>query len=164
MRQSVAMVLFAGCLAAGLSACNLDSKEPIPQLTRKVPITPLEGGEGKAFLEGSATQVAPPSQRVRQVEGSASDYAGHPKGDPNQKAVSRQVVVPPEVDGKWKAVKIMVRHKQDEEQNSMRTVDLGSSITLGGAGLQVAVGPFLPNFVMDDNTFTSNGNELKNPA
>ena len=35
---------------------------------------------------------------------------------------------------------------------------------MGNSGLVVKVGPFFPNFVMNENTFTSMNNELLNPA
>ena len=78
--------------------------------------------------------------------------------------VDRVVVVPQEVEGQWKAVKIMVRNKIDESRNSMKTVSLGDSFKLDGSAIKVKVGPFLPNFVMTQKNYSSKGNELTNPA
>ena len=46
----------------------------------------------------------------------------------------------------------------------MKTASLGSSFNLGGSGIKVTVGPFMPNFVMTQKNYSSNGNELINPA
>ena len=78
--------------------------------------------------------------------------------------INRGIIVPKEVEGKWKAVKIMVRNKIDESRSSMKTTALGSSFELEGSAIKVTVGPFMPNFVMTQTNYTSNGNELNNPA
>ena len=78
--------------------------------------------------------------------------------------IDRGIVVPKEVEGQWKAVKIMVRNKMDESRNSMKIASLGSSFILDGSGIKVTVGPFMPNFVMTKKNYSSNGNDLINPA
>lgn len=145
-----------------LAACGEQGNENVP--TDVAPKSPIDGAQMTSLSEGSKTQNGPPSEVMRQAEGSSSDIEGHPEVDPNQNAVTREVVVPPAVDGKWKAVKIMVRNKVDEEKSKMQMVDLGSSFMIDGAPLKVTVGPFLPNFVMDKAVYTSGGNELANPA
>jgi len=87
----------------------------------------------------------------------------HP-GVKEEVKIDRGIVVPKEVKGQWKAVKIMVRNKIDESRSSMKTAFLGSSFNLGGSGIKVTVGPFMPNFVMTQKNYSSNGNELINPA
>ena len=87
----------------------------------------------------------------------------HP-GVKDEVKIDRGIVVPKEVKGQWKAVKIMVRNKIDESRSSMKTASLGSSFNLGGSGIKVTVGPFMPNFVMTQKNYSSNGNELINPA
>jgi len=78
--------------------------------------------------------------------------------------IDRGIVVPKEVDGQWKAVKIMVRNKLDESRSSIKTASLGSSFNLDGSRIKVTVGPFMPNFVMTQKNYSSKGNELINPA
>lgn len=143
-------------------ACAEEGNENVP--TDVAPKSPIDGAQMTSLSEGSTTRNGPPSEVMRQAEGSGSDIEGHPEVDPNDKATTREVVVPPAVDGKWKAVKIMVRNKVDEEKSKMEMVDLGSSFMIEGAPLKVTVGPFLPNFVMDKAVYTSGGNELANPA
>ena len=87
----------------------------------------------------------------------------HP-GVKEEVKIDRGIVVPKEVKGQWKAVKIMVRNKIDESRSSMKTASLGSSFNLDGSGINVTVGPFMPNFVMTQKNYSSNGNELINPA
>ena len=87
----------------------------------------------------------------------------HP-GVKDEVKIDRGIVVPKEVKGQWKAVKIMVRNKIDESRSSMKTASLGSSFNLNGSEIKVTVGPFMPNFVMTQKNYSSNGNELINPA
>lgn len=113
--------------------------------------------------EGSFSRKAPALTDQQLAEGSATEVEGHPELEAAQK-VERQVVVPKTVEGKWKAVKILVRDKTNEEKNQMLTVALGDSFTLGDSGITVTAGTFLPNFVLTDSEVTSKGNELNNPA
>ncbi len=151
----------AFCWLLGLWACGGSDGEPMAP--------PKDGAniaspQPTTLAEGSGTRIVPPSEKLQYAEGSESDNTGHPEIEAGESRQSREVVVPADVDGKWKAVKIMVRNKQDEEQSKMEMVTLGSSFDVAGSQLKVTVGPFLPNFVMTQATFTSNGNELVNPA
>jgi hypothetical protein len=73
------------------------------------------------------------------------------------------VVVPGSVQGKWKAVKIAVTDKETNKE-SVYTVAVGSGFTVPGTRLEIRVDNFLPHFVMDGTTLTSQSNEPKNPA
>ena len=136
--------------------CTYESKEDIANLPatdiNKLDVSQLEGSRSKS---------------VQQVE--APDSYGSPvtENHPNVQEkvkIERGVVVPDGVKGKWKAVKLLVKNKKDEERNEMKTITLGSSFELEDSGIRVTVGPFLPNFVMSQKAYTSNGNELTNPA
>ena len=136
--------------------CTYESKEDIANLPatdiNKLDVSQLEGSRSKA---------------VQQVE--APDSYGSPvtenHPDVQEKVkIERGVVVPDGVRGKWKAVKLLVKNKKDEERNEMKTITLGSSFELEESGIRVTVGPFLPNFVMSQKAYTSSGNELTNPA
>jgi len=154
-------LIIAGLIA--MTACGEKGNKSAPTDGGPKPL--IDGTQVTSLSEGSKTQNGPPSEIMRQqAEGSDSDIDGHPQVNPNEKAVTRDVIVPPAVEGKWKAVKIMVRNKVDEEKSKMEMVDLGSSFMIDGAPLKVTVGPFLPNFVMDRASYTSGGNELANPA
>lgn len=112
--------------------------------------------------EGSdSVQPAPASQLL--AEGSGSKMVDHPEVQPVEK-VERGILVPEGVKGKWKAVKLLVLDRRNEENNEIKTVDLGSSFVLGESGITVTVGPFLPNFVMNKSVYSSMDNRLINPA
>ena len=136
--------------------CTYESKEDIANL----PATDINKLDVSQF-EGSR------SKSVQQVE--APDSYGSPvtENHPNVQEkvkIERGVVVPDGVKGKWKAVKLLVKNKKDEERNEMKTITLGSSFELEDSGIRVTVGSFLPNFVMSQKAYTSSGNELTNPA
>ena len=122
------------------------------------------GITGRKLTEGSATKAAPPLTDQQLAEGLERDIDGHPPITEDQKNVQREIFVPKSVAGKWKAVKILVRDKSDEERNHMQTVDLGSSFPLGDSGITVSAGEFFPNFVLDQTRYTSMNNTLDNPA
>lgn len=73
------------------------------------------------------------------------------------------VVVPDSVRGKWKAVKIAVTNKETNKE-TVYTVAIGSEIAIPNAGLSIRVDNFLPHFMMEGTTLTSQSNEPKNPA
>jgi hypothetical protein len=73
------------------------------------------------------------------------------------------VVVPESVQGKWKAVKISVTDKLANKQK-VYTLTIGSPFKLPDSDLTLTVENFLPHFVMEGTTLTSQSNELQNPA
>ncbi|HEX8960315.1 MAG TPA: DUF2155 domain-containing protein [Geobacteraceae bacterium] len=73
------------------------------------------------------------------------------------------VVVPDSVKGKWKAVKIAVTNKETNKE-TVYTVAIGATITIPNTDLSLRVGNFLPHFMMEGTTLTSQSNEPKNPA
>jgi len=145
----VALSLFVGC--------THESKGDIADLPttdiNKLNISQFEGSRSKS------------AQQTEASEGYAGKLVDedHPSVQEAVK-IERAIDVPGEVKGKWKAVKFLIKNQKDEERNEMKTVTLGSSFELEDSGIQVTVGPFLPNFVMSQRAYTSNGNELTNPA
>lgn len=75
----------------------------------------------------------------------------------------KTIIVPDFVKGKWGAVKLTIEDKASKKTNDV-VVKLGSEYKVPGSNLKVVVGDFLPAFTMDETTFTSTSNELKNPA
>lgn len=73
------------------------------------------------------------------------------------------VVVPDSVKGKWKAVKIAVTNKETNKE-TIYTVPIGTEVTIASSGLSIRLDNFLPHFVMEGTTLTSQSNEPKNPA
>ena len=97
--------------------------------------------------------------------------AGCNEKNKNQPAAAKQpqaqapsvVVVPGSVRGRWKAVQIAVSDKNAKQQK-VYTINVGSEFKLPGSGLTLKVETFLPHFVMEGTTLTSQSNELVNPA
>lgn len=114
--------------------------------------------------KGPEAQTSPLLIEQQPSEGSGTAVEDHPPIPEDQKHVNREIVVPKSVAGKWKAVKILVRDKSDEERNAMQTVKLGSTFQLGDSGITVRAGEFFPNFVLDQARYTSIDNILGNPA
>ncbi|WP_041245212.1 DUF2155 domain-containing protein [Geotalea uraniireducens] len=84
-----------------------------------------------------------------------------PKGQVTKKEA--KVVVPDSVKGKWKAVKIAVTDK-NTKKDTVYTVNIGSELALPNSNLTIKVENFLPHFMMEGTTLTSQSNEPKNPA
>ncbi|HEY6872297.1 MAG TPA: DUF2155 domain-containing protein [Geobacteraceae bacterium] len=77
--------------------------------------------------------------------------------------IEAEVVVPDSVKGKWKAVKIAVTNKETNKE-TVYTVAIGAAFTIPGTDLSLKVENFLPHFMMEGTTLTSQSNEPKNPA
>ena len=148
-------LLFLMVIFSGGTGCSIgtDKSEPLPEKS----LGQLSNIEGSSFKLNGTTS----SKEL--IEGSENNESGHPQVN-SKVLISRKIVVPSEVEGKWNAVKILVRNKEDEELGGIHTLNLGSSFTPVGSGLIVTLGPFLPNFMMDQKTYTSIGNEPLNPA
>jgi hypothetical protein len=139
-------------------ACTYESKEDIASL-KETDINKLNVSQ----FEGSRSNAPQEAILDKGLDGQVPDDGSHPAVQEAVK-VQRAVVVPEEAEGKWKAVKLLVKNKKDEARNEMKTITLGSSFELEDSGIKVTVGPFLPNFVMSQTAYTSGGNELTNPA
>ncbi len=74
-----------------------------------------------------------------------------------------EVVIPENVQGKWKLVKIAVRDQQTGVED-IYSVDIGGSFKLPDSNLKVRVENFLPAFIMDGQRMTSASNKTTNPA
>jgi len=148
-------LLFLIVIFSGGTGCSVgaDKSEPLPEKS----LAQLSNIEGSSFKLNGTTS----SEEL--IAGSENNESGHPQVN-SKVLISRKIVVPSEVEGKWNAVKILVRNKEDEELGGIHTLNLGSSFTPVGSGLMVTAGPFLPNFMMDQKTYTSIGNEPLNPA
>ena len=144
------MVIFSGGTGCSIGT---DKSVPLPEKS----LGQLSNIEGSSFKLNGTTS----SKEL--IEGSENNESGHPQVN-SKVLISRKIVVPSEVEGKWNAVKILVRNKEDEKFGGIHTLNLGTSFVPAGSGLTVTVGPFLPNFMMDKTTYTSMGNEPLNPA
>jgi len=73
------------------------------------------------------------------------------------------LVIPDSVKGKWKAVKLAVEDKKGRDSHDY-TVDLHVDFAIPDSKLVVKVGDFLPDLKIEGTMFTSESNELNNPA
>lgn len=132
-------------IATALFACG-KKEEPQPQAQPTSPSTssPMMSGHGGGT---STPPGAPP----------------HGMGMPGGTKVERKVVVPKEVAGAWKGVKITVSEKKSGGKSNTYTINLNESFTVPGSKLTLKVDTFLPNFTMGGE-ITSASNEPRNPA
>jgi hypothetical protein len=150
--SALVLILVTGC-----------SDEPDRKVAGAMDVSEIETTSAKSG-SGSEAQTPPPLTDQQLAEGSGTSADDHPPVTEDQKNVNRKIIVPKSVEGKWKAVKILVRDKSDEERNTMQTVELGSTFQLGDSGITVSAGEFFPNFVLDQASYTSMDNTLGNPA
>jgi hypothetical protein len=122
-------------------------------------------GSFSSATPNQADAPAPALTDEQLTEGSGTKgFDGDHPGFESEEKLVRGVFVPTNVKGKWKSVKILIKNKQNEELNEVKTLDLGSSFTLADGNLKITVGPYFPNFVMDKNLYTSMDNVEWNPA
>jgi Uncharacterized protein conserved in bacteria (DUF2155) len=89
---------------------------------------------------------------------------GEAAPSPAQGAKKESVVVVPEnVKGKWKSVKIAITDKTVNKE-AIYTVAIGGQFAIPNTNLSIKVENFLPHFTMEGTTLTSQSNEPKNPA
>ncbi|HZV80843.1 MAG TPA: DUF2155 domain-containing protein [Geobacteraceae bacterium] len=74
-----------------------------------------------------------------------------------------EVAVPASVKGKWKSVKLSIIDKETNREGYV-TIDIGKTMKVNGTNLVITVENFLPHFIMEGTTLTSNSNLPKNPA
>ncbi len=79
------------------------------------------------------------------------------------KKSSSRVLVPDDVRGQWKAVRIKVLDKSNAREETY-TIDLGYEFTIAKSDVKIRVKNFLPAFVMQGRIMTSASNDLRNPA
>ncbi len=79
------------------------------------------------------------------------------------KKSSSRVLVPDDVRGQWKAVRIKVFDKSNSQEETY-TIDLGYEFTIAKSDVKIRVENFLPTFVMQGRIMTSDSNDLRNPA
>ncbi len=105
---------------------------------------------GAVAFAGCGKQQEPAPQKRPAPE------AGAPKKETT-------VSVPASVKGKWQAVKIGVTDKRANKE-AVYTVNIGSTFNIPGSNLSIKVETFLPHFIMEGTTLTSQTNSPKNPA
>ncbi len=78
-------------------------------------------------------------------------------------ALLAKIIVPKEVAGQWRLVRIAVRDQLTGVED-IYAVDIGGGFQLPDSTLRVTVETFLPAFIMDGKRITSASNQATNPA
>lgn len=73
------------------------------------------------------------------------------------------VIVPPDIQSRWKTVTIEVANKKTGEKTDHQ-VELNHDFTIPETKIKISVSDFLPDFSMSANGITSLSGELRNPA
>jgi len=143
MKKFLSVAMIAVLLLFG--ACS--KKEEQPQPTPQAPM--MKQGP----IMETPSQALPPGHEA----------TGQPGHEAAGQKVEYNVVVPPEVKGKWSAVKLII---EDKKTNKIQeyTVKLDSEFKIPDSKLTIKVGDFLPDFKLGAQVITSASNNLVNPA
>ncbi len=133
MLKKLGAVIAVLVLAVSFNACK--KKEEVPQLPPGHP--PMEGGMPQGGMP--------------------------PAGMPNIPHVERAVVVPKDVQEKWKSVKLSIQDKSTKRAKEY-TVPVGSELAVPNTNVKIKVLAFLPDFKMTDKEITSVSDKPNNPA
>lgn len=87
----------------------------------------------------------------------------HPVQESKPAKKETTVSIPASVKGKWQAVKISVTDKRNNKE-AVYTINIGSTFSIPGSDFSIKVENFLPHFMMEGTTLTSQSNSPKNPA
>jgi len=74
-----------------------------------------------------------------------------------------EIVIPEDIKGSWKGIKIEVTDNETGEKEIV-AIEIGQEKEIAGSALKVKALVFLPAFQMDGPTVTSRSNEMENPA
>jgi hypothetical protein len=92
-----------------------------------------------------------------------SGMPGMPGTFPGEAAVEKRIVLPDDIRGAWKAVRIEVGLKERKEKKRY-VVPLNSEFKVPDTGLTLKPGSFFPHFKMMPDRITSESNRQENPA
>jgi len=138
-----------------LFAFGCQKKEEI-ETAQNVPGTPIETGKNQM---PSNTGMEYPKEMLEAIQKSKDKIS---ESAPVKKGHA-PVVVPADVQKKWKAVVIEVANKQTKDQKDY-VVDISQGFIIPNTKIRLNVVAFLPDFSMSAKGITSRSNELRNPA
>lgn len=72
-------------------------------------------------------------------------------------------MVPERIKGKWRSVRFLVEDKKERSLKEF-VVGIGTTWKVPDSALEVKVGDFLPDLIIQGKIFTTATDELKNPA
>jgi len=91
---------------------------------------------------------------------------GHPAPEGSGQIMvpqERQIVVPDNVKGKWKAIALSIEDKASGKV-TVQKVSMGGEYKIPGSDIRITVSEFLPDFIMEGPVITSRSAEPNNPA
>ncbi|MBW1741596.1 MAG: DUF2155 domain-containing protein [Deltaproteobacteria bacterium] len=147
-----------------LFGLGCQKKEDIEK-AQKEPVTPIEPSMEKPIF--SDKKQVPPADMGRQFPKEMLEALGkmHPErsDSPPIKKGHTPVVVPQDVQSKWKAVVLEVANKETGEQKDY-VVDINQALIIPNTKIKIDVLTFLPDFSMSPEKITSVSNKPRNPA
>lgn len=147
-------LLLATCLVLFFTSGCTRKEEPKIKESKKsmdISMIPKEMREALHGIsrEDQGEEMAVPKRPLREMP-------GIPK-------IPDKIVIPTEIEGKWKAIVVEVTDKKVGKTKEY-TLDLKSDFIIPDAGLKVHVQNFLPDFSMSPQGITTLSGEPKNPA
>ncbi len=136
-----------------VSGCQ--EKEEV-ETAQNVPATPIEIGENQVPSNIGMEYPKEMLEAIQKSKGKTPESAPAKKGH-------APLVVPADVQKKWKVVVIEVANKETNDQKDYM-VDINKDFVIPDTNLKLNVLAFLPDFFMSAKVITSRSNELKNPA
>ncbi len=135
MDKRVLAVTLGLVLAVSVSGCKKKEEQPVPKTSQETPM--------------SMPMQQAPMQPMS------------PQGDTAKP--EKQIIVPPNVKGKWNKVKLVFMDKASKK-SSEYIVNVGSELNVPNTNLKIVVGEFLPDFRMTETEITSSSDVPNNPA
>ncbi len=137
-------LLLAVLMAAILASPGCKKKQPPPQ-PMPPPSMPPQGAPAGPGMPG------------------APGMPGMPGTFHGEMTVEKKIVLPDEVRGAWKAVRLEIVYKEKKEKKRF-DVPLNSEYKVPDTGLTLKTGAFFPHFKMVPDRITSESNRPENPA
>ena len=105
-------LLFLIVILSEEMSCSIgtDKTEPLPE----------QSFSQLSNIEGSSSKLNDSANFKEQLTGKSTNESAHQQL--NKKLISREIVVPSEVEGKWNSVKILIQNKEDEELEAIQTL------------------------------------------
>jgi hypothetical protein len=138
-------------------------KEDIEK-AKKEPVTSIGPSMDESALLGKQ-QISPHMEKQFPKEMLEALQKSRHEADDSSRLKKRDmpVTVPPDVQGKWKAVVIEVANKQTNKQKDY-VIHIDKDFIIPDTRIRIKVLAFLPDFSMSPNGITSLSNEPRNPA
>lgn len=131
-------------------------KKEETETAQNVPATPIEIDKNQVPSNTGMEYPKEMLEAIQKSKGKISESA-------RVKKAHAPVVVPPDVQSKWKAVLIEVVNKETSEQKDY-VVNINQDFVIPNTKIRLNVLTFLPDFSMSLREITSLSNELRNPA